>query len=333
MSNVVAQATVNFNEEKPQDKTSGIILELGGFNLSNQYERLVHQYEMSSLAGERDREMMATIGSVRLFTSTLKTEKKTEAVVFSKANKATLKYPVRNGFNIISQSSFIGYINNAFTQRFVPQFRFDPIENSIVIEGGIECWGAITVEYSTEYSVYVYRAKYDSVATVQGVFTGNEEVGTIFSRIGLAMTTLDMPPVQAWGRTPKVEIYRVTSEYIATPKGEMEMPPNFPENRVHDNGFEVPSKNNCIIQGRTHEIVSLGGVEYSSYPSLFPPYNGANVFWRPKYKFTKASPPQGYSERKTHNHLTWEDRQWEELDWDAIKSGVRDRFPDIEIKD
>ena len=224
-------------------------------------------------------------------------------------------------------------INNSFVKNFTPQFRYDPVENSVVIEGGVECWGSVTFQYDTKYSVYLYRAKYDSKVTTSGVLTGNEEVGTVFSRVGLAMATLNMPPIQSWGRSPKVEVYRVTSEYLATPKGEMEMPPDFPNNRLHDNGFRVPNKNNTIVQGRTHEIVSLHGLEYSNYPALFTPYNGANVFWRPQYKFIKASPPQGYNERKSVGLLTWEDAQWDELDWDAIKAGVRSRFPNIEIKD
>lgn len=332
MSNVVAQATVGFSEEKDKEG-SGLILELGGFNLSNPYERFVHQYERSYLSGEQDREIMATIGSIRLFTSTPKIQKKVEAVTFSKSNKQTLKYPLESGFTILSQTSFTGYINNSFVQGFQPQFRFDPIENSVVIEGDIECWGSISVQYETKYSIYLYRAKYKEIKSPSGSLFGDEEVGTVFSRVGLAMATLDMPPYQQWGRQPKVEIYRVTSEYLATPKGEMEIPDDYPNNRVHDNGFRVPNKNNTIAQTRTHEIVSLHGLEYSNYPALFAPYNGANVFWRPKYKFVKASPPQGYSERKAAGILSWEDSQWEELDWDAIKMGVKSRYPDIDIKD
>ena len=287
---------------------------------------------MPSIENEQNREIMATVGTIRLFTSTKKVEKKFEAVTFSKSKKASIKYPVTSGFSILNQSSFTGFINNSFVKDFSPQFRFDPVDNSINIEGDIECWGALAIEYETTYSVYLYASKHIGIPQASGgVLYGDEKVGTVFSRVGFAMATLDMPPAHASGRQPKTELYRITSEYLATPKGEMEKPEGYPENREHENGFKVPNKNNSIILTRTHEIVSLAGTEYTGFLTLYTPYNGANVFWRPKFKFTKASPPQGYQERRAAGISTWDDRSWDEVDWDAIKSGVKSRYPDIEF--
>lgn len=329
MKLITATASVSFGFEETADVTNGITLELGGYDLSSPYNRFVHQYELPALRN-LDREIIAAVGTIRQFNPSPKTEFKIEILSFSKASKATLKYPCYGGFEIINEGAFTAYINNSFVKGYSPRFEFNPNDNSVSIIGGVECWGAVTVKYTTQYDVYLYTAKKPPIQPITRLLLGETKTGTVFSRVGLATATLDMPPYQLWARQPKVEIYRVTSEYLATPKGEMEKPPNYPENRYYDTGQKAPSKNNCIIQGRTHEIVSLSGTEYTSVYRLFYPYIGV-YNWRPEFKFIKASPPQGYSERTASGNTTWDDRSWSELDWDKIKADVSYRYPDIKF--
>lgn len=243
-----------------------------------------------------------------------------EIVKFDKTSRAQLKYPGVVSAALIDIDAAFRTID---LSPISPRWSIDREAGAIIAQdpatnAPVSIIGGVAVDYSAEYSRYLYTPKSDAL----GAGTRNE-FGHIIAIKGEAVETLEID-AELGTDNGFEEVYRVISTVIASNGDETpdrwEKPPGWPG----DNSFPVsndgPDPDSSFDDERVHEIGYINKIGLQRFERFRwkreKPYVGISSYY-PVWTLEKTEPPEQYREA------------YLEIDWGKVLEEVGKRWPGV----